>query len=128
MLEGKVEVRQEPRVRGNHVEQSRGEVIGMDVEKTDPEIALQGGDVGEQRYRLGPSAVPAVGAQVLGNEDELRYAPVTQSAYLRDDLGPVPARKGAPMRGMAQYVQRLAQPSAIFTYALPGNDNRWGRS
>jgi hypothetical protein len=99
MLEWKVEVRQEPRVRGNHVEQSLGEVIGMDVEKTDPEIALQGGDVGKQRHQLGPSAVLAVGAQVLGNEDELLYSPVTQSAYLCNDLGPVPACKSASYEG-----------------------------
>ena len=31
------------------------------------------------------------------------------------------------MRGIAQYVQRLRQPSAIFTYALPGKDRRCSR-
>ena len=96
MLEGEVEIGEKPRIRGNNVEQSPGKMIGMDVEEPDPEIALQGGDVGKQRDKRGPGAVFPVGAEILRNEDELLYPPVPQTAYLRQDLAPVPACKLAP--------------------------------
>ena len=73
MLEGDIEVRQDLGMCLDEGRQCGREGIGMDIEETDPKVAVQADECFEQRHEAALPTLPigAVGGEVLGDEVEL---------------------------------------------------------